>query len=84
MYGYHSKLLNEYENILPWIKKTIKYQVIAFDKKRASLFVTASVTDFFPTDNTITEYVPNDHPITASVPIANTFTAYVLTYNPLT
>ena len=21
LYGYHSKLLNEYENILPWIKK---------------------------------------------------------------
>ena len=58
-YGYDPKLLKEYENLLPRInQKTIEYQVNVFENKCAYVFVTASVTDIFPTDNSVTASVP--------------------------
>ena len=84
LYVYYQKLLQDCENILLWINKKIQYQVKFFENKCASVFVTASVTDIFITENSVTASVPNHFSFTASVPSANPVTASVTTDNLIT
>ena len=39
------RFLKEYENLFPWINKTIEYQVKVLLKKCVSIFVTTSIND---------------------------------------
>ena len=83
-YGYDPKLLKEYKNVLPWLNKiTIKPRVNAFEKKRASSFLTVSVTAYITTENSVTASVPTDYPVTASVPSTNSVTESVTIENPV-
>ena len=59
-YGYYTKMIKEYEIILPWTNKTTEYRIKVFEKKRESVFVTDSVHDIFLTGNSVTASVTTD------------------------
>ena len=64
-YGYYPKLLKQYENVLPWLNRTtIGNQLLYFNKKCASTYVTASV----PNDNTLNASFNTENTLSVSVP----------------
>ena len=67
-YGYYPKRLKQCENVLPWLNQTtIVNQVGYFKKKRASIYVTDSVTASVSTENTVTASVNTDTTVYLSV-----------------
>ena len=60
-------------------ERTTKNQVNDFEKKRASAFLTASVTASVTTENYFTAYVSTENSITAYIPTDVSVTASVTT-----
>ena len=66
---YYPKLIKQYKMFLLWLNQTtIWNQIGYFKKKRASTYVTASVTASVPTENTVTASVMTDNTVSVSVP----------------